>query len=215
MRQALAASILLALVIPSVSLAQSPFDDAGCTNTTTGHICPQLATVNVDVAYTDDVVCFSQGGPACTSYCADVIDAGCFGVVRTARDATYRACYATSSANGVNYNCQDSVLRAGTDMTVLIDPTIIDYSACSKVFDNGTYVITCPYRGRVQNVNASLAEGSVMVLSATDVPGVSLEAVMIIALVAAIAAVALWILRPPKAGRTAGVRRLHRRERRQ
>ncbi len=216
-KQALVAPFLLAFLVPFASLAQSPLEDAGCTRGGTDYYCPQVSFASLEVTYLDDVECYSTGNQTCTNDCKELVDIGCFGFVAVNRDAQHRVCDVFVNATTVSYyrDCRDEVLRGGTNVTLLLNPEIIDYSACSKNFTEGLYVIHCPYSGRVQYANVSILQDGMVILSAADIPGTSLETVLIISLVVAIALVAFWVLRPARAGAAAGERRLRRRERRQ
>lgn len=214
------AAIVLIAVFASASFAQSPLEDAGCTKVGADYACPQAAlATDILATYLDDVECYSTGNATCTADCAGLVDIGCFAFLEINNNVPYRACDVVVNKTDISYNrnCQDAAISAGSNATAMLDPAIIDYSNCSKQFGDGIYIIHCPYFGRTQYLNASVVPEGLFVIDAADLQGftISLEAAIILVLVAAIAFVSLWVLRPAKAGAAAGERRLRRRERRQ
>lgn len=192
----LLASILLVLLVPSAS---AQLEDLGCTKTSSGYSCPQLAIAsNAEVTYLDDVECYSTENATCTTDCSGLVDIGCFGFVKVNRGVSYNACDTLVNATDISYNrnCRTEALAPGDNFTVLMNPEIIDYSACSKTTEEGIYIIHCPYFGRVQYINASVVPEGLVLLSAADIPGITTETIIVLALAIAIMIVALWILRP-------------------
>ena len=185
-------------------------EEEGCTLIGDAYYCFMEAYIyGVNGKFLENIVCSGLENIDCTSNCAEYMDFGCSTSIELQGPVLTEFWYKKIVDDEITDEYMDKELGVGT-YEATIDPSLVDYSKCTKSSNEFAYIFNCSYTGKEISFGATILEfeGEYEFIifdigepgaGGADIVGFIWNNIMYVILIVVIAIVSWQVLRPKPA----------------